>query len=72
MPEQTRETFASQDEQAKPLPRRGAVGDVRLNEDDPDPGTPAGQQQQVADTPEVSIVPSEDFAEGRRISGRTV
>lgn len=68
MPEQTRETFASQDEQAKPLPRRGAAGDVR----DPDPGTPAGQQQQVADTPEVSIVPSEDFAAGRRISGRTV
>lgn len=71
MPEQTRETFASQDEQAKPLPRRGAAGDVRLNESDPDPGTPGGQQQ-VGDRPGVSIVPPEDCSEDQRIMGRTV
>ena len=53
-------------------PRQGPLGDVRPNDDHPDPRTKGGQpQEKVEDRPSVSTVTPEDYPEGQRAGGVT-
>lgn len=51
-----------EDGQSTQRPRRGALGDVRPNGDDPDPRTGgSNRQEDVEDRPSVSTVTPEDY-----------
>ena len=59
---------ASQDEK---IPRRGPAGDVRPNQDDPDPRTRGGQpQEDVEDRPAVGTVKPDDYPDEDRAGAR--
>jgi len=52
--------------------RKGPLGDVLPNDDEPDPRTKGGQpQEKVEDRPSVSTVTPEDYPEGQRAGGVT-
>ncbi len=51
-------------------PRRGPLGDVLPNENDPDPRTGGGQPpEKVEDRPVVGTVKPEDYPEDQRAKG---
>ncbi|WP_162854620.1 hypothetical protein [Sphingobium estronivorans] len=53
------------------MPRRSPAGDVRPNQDDPDPRTRGGQpQEDVEDRPAVGKVKPEDYPERDRADSR--
>jgi len=57
--------------QSDELPRRGSVGDVQPNEDDPDPRTRGGKSQEdVEDRPSVGTVKPEDYPEADRADSK--
>lgn len=57
--------------QDREMPRRGPAGDVRPNQDDPDPRTRGGQpQEDVEDRPAVGTVKPEDYPERNRANSR--
>ncbi|WP_082594427.1 hypothetical protein [Sphingomonas sp. Root710] len=57
--------------QTEDMPRRGPAGDVRPNDQDPDPRTRGGQPQEaVEDRPVVGTVTPEDYPEDVRIDSR--
>ena len=70
MSKQTRDTLNPENKQVGGAPRHGPVGDVQLNESDPDQRTRrGGKQEDVEDRPEVSTVTPEDYPKDQRAKG---
>lgn len=66
--ENGRDPAAAQDEE---MPRRGPMGDVIPNDDDPDPRTRGGKpQEDVEDRPNVGTVTPEDYPARDRTNSR--
>jgi hypothetical protein len=58
----TDELKPTRDSGKEEMPRRGPAGDVRPNENDPDPRTRGGQKpEEVEDRPNVGRVKPEDY-----------
>lgn len=70
MSEKTREPAKPSNLSMEDNPRQGPMGDVRPNEDDPDPRTRGGQRQEdVENRPTVGTVKPEDYPEDQRAKG---
>lgn len=70
MTEQTRKPTGPSDVSMDDSPRRGPLGDVRPDENDPDPRTGGGQPpEKVEDRPAVGTVKPEDYPEEERAKG---
>lgn len=70
MSEATRETLKPSDVSVDDSPRKGPLGDVRPDENDPDPRTRGGQPpEKVEDRPAVGTVKPEDYPEDERAKG---
>jgi hypothetical protein len=70
MTERTRDKLTPSGKDVDDTPRKGPLGDVQPNEDDPDPRTRGGQRQEkVEDRPVVGQVTPEDYPEDQRAKG---
>lgn len=67
MAEISRDKLDPSGEQGRPTPPRGPLGDVRPDEQTPDPRTGGGKpQERVEDRPNVGSVEPDDYPEDER------